>query len=113
MNAVVVFDITNPGAPEQVFKLRTPKAFRPHWLAKDPLSNRLILGAELGGEQGFFMLRFDENTGSLGFDPAFSGRDGSGLFAKTRKGYISLRNQDWPHGQTGDAWGHAALFIDN
>jgi hypothetical protein len=42
-----------------------------------------VLGAELGGE-GFYLLHFDEQTGSLSFDPAFQG-DG-------QVGYLSLKN---------------------
>ena len=31
-----------------------PKTFNPHWPARDPQSTRLVLGAELGGEDGVF-----------------------------------------------------------
>lgn len=116
LNAVIILDIANPDAPKQVFRLPTPADFRPHWLAKDPNSNRLILGAELGGEHGFYMLRFDEKTGRLGFDPSFQGKRDSGFFSflnSDRAGYISLENTTWPHGVTGPAWGHAALFLDD
>ena len=111
LNAVVVLDISNPDAPREVFRLTTPDDFRPHWLGKDPLTNRLILGAELGGEQGFFMIRIDEQTGTLSFDMDFNGKK-QGRFSKSpKRGYISLEQDEWPHGQTGPAWGHAALFM--
>lgn len=103
LHSVVVLDISNPSSPREVFRLKTPDTFNPHWLALDPNSNRLILGAELGGEDGFFMLRVDEATGVLSFDSAFQG-DG-------QAGYISLKQSAWPHGTTGAAWGHAALFL--
>jgi len=110
-NSVVVLDIKNPRNPKEVFRLETPDDFRPHWSAKDPQSNRLILGAELGGEQGFFVLRIDEKTGELDFDDQFRGSK-SGKFLKSKtNGYISLERDEWPHGNTGDAWGHAALFM--
>ena len=111
LNNVIVLDISNPGNPKEVFRLSTPKDFKPHWLAKDPLTNRLILGAELGGEQGFFMLRFNETTGALDYDNDFPAAKGSGFFRRKHRGYISLENTKWPHGDSGDAWGHAALFI--
>ena len=38
-------------AKPRVSRLPTPPAFRPHWLARDPKSDRLVLGAELGGEE--------------------------------------------------------------
>lgn len=49
-----------------MFRLSTPPKFNPHWLARDPRSNRLVLGAELGGEEGFYVLRFDERRRTLG-----------------------------------------------
>lgn len=109
--AVVVLDISDPTLPKEVFRLKTPGGFKPHWLAKDPSSNRLILGAELGGEDGFFMLRVDETNGQLAFDPDFKGTMKGRLWNKSYAGYISLSHKAWPHGETGPAWGHAALFL--
>lgn len=110
LNAVVVLDISDPTAPREVFRLKTPSSFKPHWLSKDPTSNRFILGAELGGEQGLFMLRMNEETGELAFDTTFNGEI-NGFFSNTRHpGYISLYRDIWPHGETGPAWAHAALF---
>jgi len=112
---VVVLDISDPKAPEEVFRLDTPEGFAPHWMAKDPRGNRLILGAELGGEQGFYMLRFDGQSGRIEFDPNFADyRSDSflNLFRSKSIGYISLDREEWPHGATGAAWGHAAVFFD-
>lgn len=111
LNAVVVFDIADPTSPKEVYRLKLPKSFEPHWLAKDPGVDRLILGAEMSGGKGFYMLRFDAKTGNLTFDPDFRWADQSGLFPKERIGYISLAEEIWPHGETGAAWGHAALFL--
>ena len=105
LHTVIVLDISNPAQPREVFRLPTRNSFNPHWLARDPQSTRLVLGAELGGEDGFFILRFDEATGQLSYDPAFRGEG--------QPGYISLTTQAWPHGSTGAAWGHAALFLPN
>src|SRR5690606_4070514 len=63
LHSVVVLDIADPSQPREVFRLPTPDTFNPHRLARDPHSNRLVLGAELGGEEGYFILRFDEATG--------------------------------------------------
>ena len=111
-NRVVVLDIADPDNPKEVFRLETPDDFRPHWLSKDPQSNRLVLGAELGGEQGFYVLRIDEKTGALDFDDNFQGRKPGFLFSSRTPGYISLDRDEWPHGDTGGAWGHAGLFLD-
>jgi hypothetical protein len=103
--AVVVLDISDPARPTEVSRLGTPATFRPHWLAKDPRSDRLVLGAELGGEDGLYLLWFDRRTGRLSFDPLIMSGD-------ERVGYIDLKRRNWPRGPTGPAWAHAALFLD-
>jgi hypothetical protein len=103
-HTVVVLDISNPAAPREVSRLDTPADFNPHWSAKDPHANRIIVGAELGGEQGMYMLRFDERTGRLSFDQDFGAATG-------KPGYLDLAGQNWPHGASGEAWAHAALFM--
>jgi hypothetical protein len=105
-HTIVVLDISDPVKPREVSRLDTPGDFNPHWLAKDPRSNRLVVGAELGGEQGMFVLTFDSAIGRLQFDPTIRSPDG-------RAGYIDLEAQNWPHGSSGPAWGHAALFLSN
>lgn len=112
---VVVLDISDPTKPVEVFRLNMPEGFAPHWMGKDPVGNRLILGAELGGEQGFYMLRFDDSSGRIEFDSDFADyRSDSPLniFRSKSTGYISLDRKEWPHGPTGTAWGHAAVFFD-
>jgi hypothetical protein len=103
---IVVLDISDPLKPREVSRLDTPADFNPHWLAKDPRSDRLVVGAELGGEQGMFILTFDSSSGRLQFDPAIRSPAG-------RVGYLDLEAQHWPHGPSGPAWGHAALFLSD
>jgi len=110
-HAVVVLDISDPTTPKEVYRLKTPRTFNPHWLGKDPLGNRLILGSELGSEQGFFMLRFDEETGALAFDKDFKGKQKGLILNRKHDGYVSFDRPAWPHGETGMAWGHAAIFL--
>lgn len=112
---VVVLDISNPKSPKEVFRLDAPDGFAPHWMGKDPAGNRLIMGAELGGEQGFYVLRFDEGTGRIEFDTDFADYTSDSplnLFRSMSPGYISLDRSEWPHGATGAAWGHAAVFFN-
>lgn len=101
---VFVLDVSDPASPREVGRLAMPADFDPHWAAKDRLSNRIAIGAELDNEQGIFILRFDPVTGQLRFDETL-------VSAAGRAGYIDLDNQSWPHGASGAAWGHAALFL--
>lgn len=100
----MVLDLYNPAAPREVSRLDTAADFNPNWSAKDPLSERIIVDAELGGEQSMYMLLFDELTGKLRVDPSFRSTAG-------KLGYIDLEKQQWQHGASGPAWAHAALFI--
>ena len=102
--SVYVLDVSNPSAPSEVSRLAMPAGFDPHWAAKDPLSDRIAIGAELEKEKGIFVLRFDDAAGRLSFD-------GTIVAASGQAGYIDLDNQTWPHGASGPAWGHAALFL--
>jgi len=101
-NLLVTLDVRNPAAPVEVSRLFADSVFRPHWLAMDPGSNRIIVGAENGGENRMLMARIDVVTGRLSWDDTFRSSDGV-------RG-ISFRRDQWPHGQTGEAFGHAALF---
>ena len=102
--AVFVLDVSDPASPREVSRFAMPSDFDPHWAARDPLSDRIAIGAELEKEKGIFILRFDSRTGQLRFDDSFASSTG-------RAGYIDLEHQKWPHGDSGAAWGHAALFL--
>ncbi len=103
-HTIVSLDISDPARPREVARLDTAPDFNPHWLAKDPGSRRLMVGAELGGEQGMLILQVDPGSGRLDIDPTIAAANG-------RIGYIDLGASEWPHGATGPAWGHAALFL--
>jgi hypothetical protein len=105
IHSVVVLDVSDPAKPREVSRLETATDFRPHWSAKDPRSDRIIIGAELGGEQGMYMLLFDGRSGKLSLDSSFRSAAG-------KIGYIDLEAQQWQHGPSGAAWAHAALFLD-
>ncbi|HEV8363896.1 MAG TPA: hypothetical protein VGQ52_10290 [Gemmatimonadaceae bacterium] len=101
-NSLVTLDISDPAHPKEVARLYADSIFRPHWLAKDPGSDRLIVGAENGGEERMLLAHVDPATGKLRWDTSLRGPDG--LLG------ISFKREQWPHGRTGEAFGHAALF---
>lgn len=99
---LVVFDVSRPTQPRVVSRLATDSTFRPHWLAADPGSDRIIVGGENGGEDRMLMARLDPATGRLTWDATFNGANG--------EVGISFSRESWPHGRTGAAFAHAALF---
>lgn len=101
-HSLVTLDISDPAHPKEVARLYADSIFRPHWLAKDPGSDRLVVGAENGGEERMLIAHVDSTTGKLRWDTSLRGADG--LLG------ISFKLEQWPHGKTGEAFGHAALF---
>jgi hypothetical protein len=99
---LVTLDVRDPAHPKEVARLKAEKGFRPHWLAKDPTSNRLIVGAENGGENRMLMAHIDPRTGQLAWFRAFHSE--GGVLG------VSFKRESWPHGNSGEAFGHAALF---
>jgi hypothetical protein len=99
---IVVLDVADPARPREVARLHTEDGFAPHWLATDPYSDRLVVGAENGGEDRMLIAIIDAQTGELTWDETL--RERNGLPG------IDFRRSSWPHGDTGEAFGHAALF---
>ena len=102
MGMVLTLDISDPAHPREVSRLMADAAFHPHWMAKDPKSDRIIVGAENGGENRMLMALVDPKTGAVKWDESF--RSPNGQLG------ISFVHDNWPHGKTGAAFGHAALF---
>ncbi|MEO7998086.1 MAG: hypothetical protein ABI852_11610 [Gemmatimonadaceae bacterium] len=102
LGMLITLDIADPEHPREVSRLQTDADFHPHWMAKDPGSNRLIVGAENGGENRMLMATVDAATGKVTWDETVRTPDG--------KLGISFVHNSWPHGNTGEAFGHAALF---
>lgn len=101
-STLVTLDVSDPAAPREVARLGTGADFAPHWLAMDPGSGRLIVGAENGAEDRMLMARLDPATGQLAWDETL--REQNGLPG------VDFRRAIWPHGETGLAFGHAAVF---
>lgn len=101
---VVVLDVSDPSSPREIRRLMMPSDFNAHWAAKDPHSNRIVIGAETDKEKGLFVLLHDPATGALAFDSSVGG-------GASPPGYIDLSNQRWTHGDSGAARAHSALFL--
>ncbi len=102
LNMIVVLDVSTPSRPVEVSRLLADSTFRPHWSARDPGSDRIIVGAENGGESRMLMARLDTMRGKLVWDSTF--RSATGELG------VSFVRSTWPHGATGEAFGHAALL---
>ena len=100
--SLVVFDLTDPDHPVVVDEFRPVEGGRPHWISREPHGNRIVLtgGGALGGH--VMLLQIDAATGVLSHVDGFG--DGSVPSA------VSMERTNWPHGDTGPAIPHGAVF---
>jgi hypothetical protein len=99
---LIALDVSNPAKPVEVSRLVIDSRFpMPHWLAADRKSDRLVLT----GDEGSWVLvaRADPNTGKLSLDDSFR-EPGAAIPG------ISFDRREWPHGKSGRAIVHGALF---
>ena len=101
--SLVVLDVSTPEKPVIADELAFGVDARPHWLALEPGGKRIVMtgGGTLAG--GVYLIDMDPETGKLrlaGDLPAA----GSGIPG------IRYDRYEWPHGKTGPAFAHGAVF---
>lgn len=101
IHGYVVLDIANGSRPVEVSRLTINDKYEPHWTAWDPKSRRLVVTPDKAGER-MYLLNLDEVTGALSMDETFRDADGQPGF--------SFAKRLWPHGWTGEAMPHGAVF---
>ena len=101
--SVVVLDVSTPAKPVIVDELAFGVDARPHWLALEPGGKRIVMtgGGTLAG--GVYLIDMDPETGKLQL-----ARD----LPATGSGIPGIRydRSEWPHGKTGPAFAHGAVF---
>ena len=101
--AIVSLDMSDPGRPREVSRITLDSTLSdPHWLGLDSAGGRIV--ATSSGQPWVMMLTVDRATGRLAIDQRFG--DGSGA----RAGVISFDRAAWPHGESGRARPHGAVF---
>jgi len=95
--------VSDPLHPEVVSELGFGLDARPHWLAIEPGGRRLVMtgGGTLAG--GVYLIDMDPETGSLQLADDLPAT-GAGIPG------IRFDREDWPHGTTGPAFAHGAVF---
>jgi hypothetical protein len=103
-NAIVVLNVEDPLHPVEVSRLTLGAGFPPHWMSPDITGTRIVLtgyGDHLS--RRIMILNFDEATATLSIDTNFGPGDEFGVG-------VMLDRQVWPHGETGPARAHGAVF---
>jgi hypothetical protein len=101
--SLVVLDVSRPEAPVIVDELPFGVDARPHWLALEPGGRRIVMtgGGTLAG--GVYLIDMDPLTGKIQL---------AGDLQATGSGIPGIRfdRNESPHGKTGAAFAHGAVF---
>jgi hypothetical protein len=102
-HAVVSLDVADPDHPREVGRLVLGDTDAPHWIAREPAGDRLVITGYGGLESRALVAHLDPVTGALWLDDRFTTPGAS------RPG-LDLGRTVWPHGATGPAIPHGAVF---
>jgi hypothetical protein len=102
-HAVAVVDISDLAHVREVSRLTLNEKQAPHWLSADASGKRILLNSGEYADHRMYIVNFDPEKGALTLDEKFRdpGSDQPG---------VSMDGKTWPHGFTGDAYGHGAVF---
>lgn len=102
-HSLVVLDMSDPESPVVVDELAFAADAEPHWISLEPGGDRIVLtgGGSLRGV--VLLVRLDPETGVLSLIEDF--RDPGAL-----EPGVSFNLDEWPHGATGSAVPHGAVF---
>ena len=101
IHGYIVLDIADGAQPVEVSRLVVSDSYEPHWTAWDPKARRLVVTSGKAGQR-MYLLTLNEQTGKLAIDETFRDADGQVGF--------SFAKRAWPHGWTGEAKPHGAVF---
>jgi hypothetical protein len=97
-------DISNPSHPVEVSSVAMDTTFFPHWIARDPASDRVVVTDQGDGPPMVMLGHFDSSTGRLTWDERFHDAGAS-------KPGLRFSSVNWPNGVKGKATPHGAVFV--
>ncbi len=99
---LVVLDVTDPAKPVEASRLILDERFRKtHWIAADRDAERVVV---TGNNRSWVLIaNIDMKTGKLTLDEKFRTKG-------SNKPGVDFDRLQWPHGATGKAFVHGALF---
>lgn len=90
---LLVLDVSNPARPRRVSELTLTQGWSPHWLSLAPDRKRIVVTGYEGMESKLFIVTLNPANGRLSLTDQ-----------------IEFDRIDWPHGATGRAIPHGAVF---
>jgi hypothetical protein len=101
---VVVLDVADPTHPREVSRLQLGSDQTAHWISADADGRRIAIGHVSDADQRLWLADFDPATGAITMDTTFHD-PGSATPG------VSFCRESWPHGRTGSAIPHGAVFV--
>ena len=92
-HSVVSLDISDPGRPREVSRLTLESDEVPHWMALEPSGSRVVITGYRELAPWVLLASLDRATGALEVDTT-----------------VYFGRERWPHGATGAAVPHGAVF---
>jgi hypothetical protein len=102
-HAVITLDISDPSHPREVGRLVLQPEEIPHWLGLEPNGERIVITGYRELQNRVLLARLDRVSGALRLDETFT-------TPGARRPGVSLGREVWPHGSTGPAIPHGAVF---
>ena len=92
---LVSLDVANPARPRVVDQLKLGADERPHWISLAADGKRVVISGRGAMESRLLIATVDPRSGKLALDPSVS---------------INFDRPIWPHGNSGKAIPHGAVF---
>lgn len=102
-SAVVSLDVSDPEHPREVSRITLGTNDVPHWIGIEPNHKRVVITGYQAMKTRVLMALFDEKSGRLTLDERFRAA------GSTEPGF-RMEGTTWPHGGTGAAVPHGAVF---
>lgn len=102
-HALVSLDMSNPDKPVEISRLVLGARDWPHWISLEPNGERIVITGYDDLTYRVLIAKVNRESGKLSLDEAFR-EEGS-----NRPGF-SFDREQWPHGKTGKAIPHGAVF---
>ena len=101
---LIALDMSDPSRPREVSRLRLPDGQGPHWISLAPDGKRIVIsGGKLVHDDRILLARIDPESGALTLDQSFRDKGAAGPG-------VSFDRLSWPHGDSGKASPHGAVF---
>jgi hypothetical protein len=102
-SAVVSLDVSDPKHPREVSRISLGRDDVPHWIGIEPNHRRVVITGYQAMRARVLIARFDETSGTLALDERFRS-------AESAEPGLRLEGITWPHGGSGAAVPHGAVF---